>query len=386
MRGGWTYFFLGVCLTSLVTPLQALAALEDSQPEIEEIREKFLHTKSKVIEVERAERKILSTLYDINQQMKNMSKKRDSITNRMLTADINVKGIAKDIAALEKQLEEQQKILSAKLRTIYKLRASGVLPILFSSKSSHELDRLLKYLKIYSENDYKVIVEYQEDLKKLMKKRERLKVEVINLVNSRKDLQDQEKSLESKQNEKAQVLASLEKNKAIEIQRLELYRNKTLRILEKEGSSIEEVLDNSFFTMRGLLHPPVLGQLIKGYGVIEDPDQKYRLVHKGHFYMVPQGTEVRAIHKGVVEFSGVVQGYGNSLIIDHGDHYYTLYTHLSKTLVKKGQRVNRSHKIALSGDSSQRFGEGIYFEIRHFSDAIDPKSWIVSNFQLGDNR
>src|SRR5690606_33537516 len=91
---------------------------------------------------------------------------------------------------------------------------------------------------------------------------------------------------------------------------------------------------------------------------------------KGLLYRVPSKTVIKSVHEGRVAFTGPVDGHRLLVVLDHGDHYYTVYGMSDKVLVKKGDKVK-------GGESLAETSEHAYFEIRHFSDAIDPRPWLV---------
>lgn len=143
--------------------------------------------------------------------------------------------------------------------------------------------------------------------------------------------------------------------------------------------SISELLDDSFYAVKGNLKPPVAGELQKDYGIIQHPDFKYKLSHKGYYYTTDPYSEVKVVHKGRVAFQGEIQGYGKTIIIEHGDHYYTVYSKLGEIQVKQSQDVDANEVIAKTGEYLEGVRPGIYFEIRHFSDSIDPKNWMLAS-------
>jgi septal ring factor EnvC (AmiA/AmiB activator) len=78
-----------------------------------------------------------------------------------------------------------------------------------------------------------------------------------------------------------------------------------------------------------------------------------------------------------------MQGYGQTVIIDHGDHYYTVYGHISRVKAKIGDTLKAGEVFAEAGPASRRMSEGMYFEIRHFSEPENPAHWIAAKqFQI----
>ncbi|WP_176718823.1 peptidoglycan DD-metalloendopeptidase family protein [Caloranaerobacter ferrireducens] len=98
--------------------------------------------------------------------------------------------------------------------------------------------------------------------------------------------------------------------------------------------------------------------------------------HDGIDAGVPVGTPVYAIMPGVVTYSGWKSGYGKIVIIDHENGYETYYAHNSKLLVKKGDRVARRQKIALSGNTGRSTGPHVHFEIHKDGKLLDPLKYL----------
>ena len=118
-----------------------------------------------------------------------------------------------------------------------------------------------------------------------------------------------------------------------------------------------------------------LKRVASGYGMRIDPVYHVRKFHQGMDFTAPTGTEVFATGNAKVEFAGWKQGYGNTVILDHGYGYKTLYAHLYKTLVRKGQKVRRSDVIALVGNTGKSTGPHLHYEVRLNGKAIDPRNY-----------
>ena len=85
---------------------------------------------------------------------------------------------------------------------------------------------------------------------------------------------------------------------------------------------------------------------------------------------------VRSVHAGKVVFADHFQGYGNLLIVDHGQTYYSLYGHLAEFLVGKGDFVKTGQPIGVAGDTGSMVGVAVYFEIRYKTKPVDPLQWL----------
>lgn len=122
-----------------------------------------------------------------------------------------------------------------------------------------------------------------------------------------------------------------------------------------------------------------LKRVASGYGMRIDPVYHVRRFHQGMDFTAPTGTEIFATGNAKVEFAGWKQGYGNTVILDHGYGYKTLYAHCYKILVRKGQRVRRSDVIALVGNTGKSTGPHLHYEVRLNGRAVDPRNYYFND-------
>lgn len=163
----------------------------------------------------------------------------------------------------------------------------------------------------------------------------------------------------------------------------------TLKVdqLEKElyvqAKSYEEVMDlakTQEIRMENIpAIQPVLNKdltrVASGYGWRVDPVYHTRKFHQGMDFTAPTGTEIFATGNGQVSFVGWKQGYGNTVIVDHGFGYQTLYAHLFKALVRQGQKVKRGDIIALVGNTGKSTGPHLHYEVHYNEKAVDPRNF-----------
>jgi murein DD-endopeptidase MepM/ murein hydrolase activator NlpD len=98
--------------------------------------------------------------------------------------------------------------------------------------------------------------------------------------------------------------------------------------------------------------------------------------HNGIDIALPTGTPVKAADGGIVKFSGKYGGFGNLVIIDHGDGYESYYGHNDKNLVSKGDKVHKGQTIALSGNTGNSTGPHLHFEVRRFGVPANPLNYL----------
>ncbi len=90
-----------------------------------------------------------------------------------------------------------------------------------------------------------------------------------------------------------------------------------------------------------------------------------------------EGAAIRAVYPGIVVYRGWLKGYGNLIILDHGEGYYTLYAHASELLVEEGDRVGAGQVIARVGETGAWGGPRLYFEVRYQGRPEDPARYLA---------
>lgn len=117
---------------------------------------------------------------------------------------------------------------------------------------------------------------------------------------------------------------------------------------------------------------PVNGRISSGFGFRIHPFYGDKRFHHGIDIAAPEGSEIYPIRSGKVIFSGEKAGYGNMVIIDHGDGYTTRYAHNKVNLVKTGDYVDSDTVIARVGSTGVSTGPHLHFEVRYKGEPIDP--------------
>jgi len=130
-------------------------------------------------------------------------------------------------------------------------------------------------------------------------------------------------------------------------------------------------LAGSFAQLKGRLRLPLRGDITGRFGARRDGGPSW----KGVFIRAAQGAEVRAVAPGRVVFAEWLRGFGNLLIIDHGDQYLSIYGNNEALLRQPGDRVGSGEAIATTGNSGGNPETGLYFELRFQGRPFDPLTW-----------
>ena len=132
-----------------------------------------------------------------------------------------------------------------------------------------------------------------------------------------------------------------------------------------------------FGRLRGRVPWPVDGAVIEvAFGKVVNARFNTVTQQNGLDLRVHEGAEVRAVGTGQVAFAGWFRGYGNLVIVDHGDGYHTLYAHLAAVARKAGDMVEAGDLVGLVGDTGSLKGAYLYFELRANGKPVDPMPWL----------
>lgn len=139
----------------------------------------------------------------------------------------------------------------------------------------------------------------------------------------------------------------------------------------KTASAEIKKAGTGFLARKGVLGLPTEGRIITAFGRKYDAKTSLYTFHKGIDIQTAASAPVKAVYPGKVVFSGKIGGYGQLLILDHGDQYYSLVGQLGEALKKEGDEVKEGDVIARSAADSTP----LYFEIRQRHIAVNPVAW-----------
>jgi len=128
----------------------------------------------------------------------------------------------------------------------------------------------------------------------------------------------------------------------------------------------------SFTALKGRMASPVNGSVVARFGGRRGDGPTW----KGNFIKAAEGSEVRAVAPGRVVHADWMRGFGNLIIIDHGDGYLSIYGNNQSLLKRPGDSVRAGEAVASAGNTGGNEESGLYFELRHRGKAIDPAGWV----------
>lgn len=364
MRGG-----ILVLLLSFSPVLLRAAAPPES------LLEEYERRRRQLIESEEQRREIMSSLFQINRRMKTLVIEKSKADQKRMTLENSTRSLAEQILELQTRIRDKRVLLRSRLGAIYKMGGQGLARFLFSSNGSSQLERNLKILGLVARHDLTLMKEYSSSVADLSERQERFLARLEKLKKARERVAEREARIQNESLAKARILESIRRKKVKALTKLRALRKRGLQAgINENDEFLDLLLKPSFFERKGNLPSPVAGPVVRKFGLWKDPEYNVTLNHKGLLIRAASGTLIQAVFPGKVAFRGPVEGFGETLILDHGDHYYTVYGGLSRILASDGSEVAEGQKIAAA--------EGpLYFEIRHFSEPYDPLHWMKGHRQ-----
>jgi septal ring factor EnvC (AmiA/AmiB activator) len=243
---------------------------------------------------------------------------------------------------------------------------------LMDSKDALSLEKKEKFLKIVINNDLNLIKKYLLKLKELNNSIDTYENEIKKLKETQNELIKQKEVLVSERKEKKLYLEKVRKSKSLN---KKLQREKKVVSNNVNKKLKSNTKKSGFITMKGSFDFPVNAKVYKWYSVKYIKETKSYEIHKGLTFKVAIGTRVHSIYEGSIVFADYIKGFGKTIIISHGDGYYSIYMHLDSILKKSGDKVVARDIIGLSGASGTTEYPKLYFEIRKKKDSININKW-----------
>ena len=286
---------------------------------------------------------------------------------------------------LRNQIHANEDYASRRLVALYKINRLGKFYLLASAESMNEfiqrkagLERILAY-------DEKIrgdLVKNQAELKKMLKRLDAHKA----LKSARAaEYQEQTRLMSRERSTRTKLLVDIRKQKALELAAIDAlaqaaedldHKIKLLNTKKSEAVPDRNISQLSFSAHKGLLIMPVKGKIINLFGPYKNPKYDVTNFRSGIDIKADHGEPIRSVFKGKVIYSNWFKGYGNMIIIDHGNSYYTVYAHMEETFKSKGDEVIAGEVIATVGDTGSMMGAKLYFEVRHHGKPVNPLKWL----------
>lgn len=362
---------------ALAHPAPGQVEIKTRKGELEGIKEKLDLTRVELALLEKKEASILARLEMLDQERGLIHQLIDALQLQENDYRASLEHVNLEISAAEIAINKKKHDLKSRLLRIYRQSRFHELEIYLSTRSIPEVLAAAHYLRYIAVDDRRAF----DDFKKLHR----------TYTYQKGNYETTLAQLFATEQEKERELAALKEQNRRETALLDSVRSerKEQRDIEKELKQAQRRLEEMIVALErarkietGKIHPlevikgeipwPCRGKVINTFGKIRHP--KYNTVTKnnGIDIRAAVGSEVFTIGSGKISYADRFLGYGNMVMVDHGDGYYTIYGHLSEVLVTVGEAVKVGQKIGKIGDIGSLGESMLHFELRKKGKPVDP--------------
>jgi septal ring factor EnvC (AmiA/AmiB activator) len=386
---------LGALTVLLLSPTPAHA---QGTPDLEESRRRLEEIRAERDRLQRQRERLQGQVHDVHDELSNLERQRQSTERIVTEIERQIGGLASqldrssaELILAQDNLAERRAVLQRRLVDIYKRGTLHTFQVLLAAESFGDLLSRYKYLYLTSEQDRSLVT----DVEKL---RNRVVQQRNNILNVRGELDRRREEREAEAS-KYSALASERASKLQSLQRSARNTERRLTELQKDESRLNGLLASLERARRdeaargalrggvsapgsittadlGKLDWPVEGTIVYRFGRDTLPSGGV-IRWNGVGIAAPVGTPVKAVESGKVRLVGQFGTYGLTIVLEHGNGYYSVYAHLETAGVKLGASASKGGVIGTVGGQNSDYGPHLHFEIRGDKQiALDPTMWL----------
>jgi septal ring factor EnvC (AmiA/AmiB activator) len=339
--------------------------------------------KRKLEEVKKRESSVLTDIENINKQLDTSESDLRRYKDNLANTEDHIAQVERDISINKGNIERHREWIKRKLRAIYEYGSNPELIMLFlGSDDSSQLMRNMKYLQYIAVYEHRLLDNFKGNLEGLTAKERHLILLRKELVKNKEKVREKEESLAETKKSRQMLLASVQREKSSRLRMLKEMEEASKKLLEiireseRAAEKAETFPGKSFSSLKGRLPWPLDGKVALRYGSQRDPQFNTPIFRSGTFIESTTDYLAKAVHAGKVVFAEWFKGYGQLVIVNHGDGYHTLYGSLSEIFTKVGDIIKERQAVGRIGNSGIMNSPGLYFEVRYKGKPLDPLQWL----------
>lgn len=344
------------------------------------IKEKIQKETRRVADFSQKEMEIIEGLNEIDFTLNQARVKADTLSKETRELEKTIHTIQKERQDLTDQVKEKRGYAGKRLAALYRMSMIGSLDMMEAPSSVFDFVLKQNAMKRAVKSDFIVLEAQTKDLEQLAALEQDLARQRQAKSKLEKDLTLQIRIKEKESRKKEVILHEIRRKKKLSKAALESLKTSAKKLDEKmyviEKKVFHPIDDSSFSRQKGRLSRPVKGKIITRYGKAATGGYNAFTFRNGIDIKVERGEPVHSVFKGEVMFADWLKGYGNILIINHGENYYTLYAHVQEVFKKTGEKVDTGEVIATAGDTGSIKGLCLHFEVRHHGKPVNPMKWL----------
>ena len=378
--------------TSVPAP-QACAQTAQKQRELDELRDRIESLQRELERAEESKAEAADALRESERAISHTNRRLYNLAAQRRDTNGEIQRLEREAQTLRGRIGDEQEALSSLLYRQYVNGQPEVLRLILNRQDPNETARQLQYLGYISRARAELIFGLRQDLQALDEVGRRVKRKSADLGALEAEEAAEKRRLEREKHARAEVLQKVSKEIAQQRKQISTLRRdeqRLTRLIErlaresakrKPRSTISNralpdprLTSSVFGKLRGKLRLPVIGELANRFG---SPREDTGLSWKGLFISAPAGREVKSVAPGRVVYADWLRGFGNLMILDHGDGYMSLYGNNEALLKQVGEEIRTGDTIAAVGNSGGNPDSGLYFELRYQGRPFDPLPWVT---------
>lgn len=354
--------------------------LADAKRQIERAQQiaKDAEAKKEDIAIKKEDAK--QAILRLNKQLNEVADNMNYVQGQVDAKEAELQKAGEELVQAEEQVKERDELLQSRLKLMYENGVVSYLDVLFSATSfSDFIDRFDSLQSILSQ-DRSILEQHKKDQAMIEEKKANVETALGEVKTMYTKLQKYKSELDVKEEEKEVLIANYNKEME-ELEDISEEQEQQLIALAKKVSDLNKkknAIKKPY--SGGKLGMPITGsyRISSNFGYRIHPITHVKKLHSGIDFAAKQGTDIYAAESGIVIVAQVWSGYGNAVIIDHGNGLWTLYGHIRNGGIKveKGQSVKKGQKIAEVGSTGNSTGPHLHFEVRKNEVPVDPASYL----------
>ncbi|NJM56754.1 MAG: peptidoglycan DD-metalloendopeptidase family protein [Synechococcales cyanobacterium RU_4_20] len=354
--------------------------LEQQQQQVEQ-RQQQVEQRQQAVEqatkrIKQAEQSALGDLTDLRDTLLQTEGALADSQARLDVAAQYLKGLEGRLAQSQQTYQKQRNSTVARLQVLQRQQRLQGWAVLLESDSIGAFLQRRYYLKKLYERDRTRLSNLTQQAIQLQQQQEQIEEQKNGIALLRQRQLMQKSGLEQKSKQQAVLIQRLKDNRAaLEASQIQLQRDsENLTQLIQELIAKRSV--NAGFLGGGPLRMPVAAPISSPFGWRVHPVLGTERFHSGIDFAVDYETSIGAAAGGVVIYADWYGGYGNAVILDHGDGITTLYAHNNELTVSPGQAVQPGQVVSRSGSTGLSTGPHLHFEVRQNGEPVDPMGYL----------
>lgn len=284
------------------------------------------------------------------------------------------------IAAIAPRIAREKDFLRKRLAALYRLGGLSYVRMLLSIDDRRDPVQAMSMLSFLVSRDARAVTRFQAEREQLRARTSELADREQKVAAARRIVEQRQRAVAAARADKERTLLSLRNQGNASEQKLTELEEKAKRlehlldVLSRQNGAAAAATD--IRSVQGALAWPVQGKIIEHFGKQRNAKFSTVTFSNGLKIAAAPGAEVRSVFAGTVLFSQWFKGYGNLVILDHGNRVFSLYGNLKSPAVAVGDRINAGQALAGVGESEDAHSGYLYFEIRQDNKPEDPQKWL----------